>query len=107
VTRPTILPIKSIKWNSDQGQIYVKWQVRHAIAAENQVTNKKDKTDIPDFEAALKKLESIVTNMEGGELTLEQALKEFETGVSLARQCQSAIQHAEQRITQLMADDDN
>ena len=44
--------------------------------------------------------------MEGGELSLEQALKEFETGVSLARQCQHALQQAEQRITQLLNESD-
>lgn len=70
------------------------------------MANKKDMAEIPDFEDVLKKLESIVTKMEGGELTLEAALKEFEAGVSLARQCQSAIQHAEQRITQLMAENE-
>ena len=31
-----------------------------------------------EFEAALKKLESIVQNLENGELSLEQALKQYE-----------------------------
>lgn len=70
------------------------------------MTNKSDETKLPDFEGALKKLEGIVTKMEGGELSLEQALKEFETGVSLARQCQHALQQAEQRITQLLNESD-
>ena len=70
------------------------------------VANKKDKLEHPDFEEALKKLEAIVSKMESGDLPLEQSLKEFEAGVSLARQCQLALQQAEQRITQLIAEND-
>lgn len=70
------------------------------------MTNKKLEDKLPDFEEALKKLDSIVTKMESGELTLEQALKEFETGVSLARQCQQTLQQAEQRISQLLSEPD-
>lgn len=69
------------------------------------MTNKKE-DKLPNFEEALKKLDAIVAKMEGGELTLEQALKEFEAGVSLARQCQQALQQAEQRITQLLSEPD-
>lgn len=70
------------------------------------MTNKNHEDKLPDFEGALKKLESIVAKMEGGELTLEQALKEFETGVSLARQCQRTLQQAEQHISQLLSEPD-
>lgn len=70
------------------------------------MANKKiDSSEVPDFEAALKKLESIVTKMEAGELTLEQALKHFEQGISLARQCQQALSKAEQRVQELIAAD--
>lgn len=68
----------------------------------NLVANKKTTTTIPDFESAFKKLESIVSTMEGGELSLEQALKYFEEGVVLTRQCQQALQQAEQRVQQLL-----
>jgi exodeoxyribonuclease VII small subunit len=70
----------------------------------NPVANKKTEDTIPDFEGALKKLESIVTKMEGGELTLEQALKHFEQGVTLARQCQQALRQAEQRVQELIGE---
>jgi len=68
------------------------------------VANKKTPMGLPDFETSLKKLETIVTKMEGGELSLEQALKQFEEGVALARQCQLVLSQAEQRVEQLMAD---
>lgn len=67
---------------------------------------KKEPTAIPDFEATLKKLESIVRNMEGGELNLEQALKQFEEGIGLARSCQQALRQAEQRVEELTAASD-
>jgi exodeoxyribonuclease VII small subunit len=35
-------------------------------------------------------------------LPLEQALKEFERGVKLTRQCQSALQQAEQKVEILL-----
>lgn len=69
----------------------------------NPVANKKTEPAIPDFEKALKKLEDIVSKMEGSELTLEQALKSFEEGVALSRQCQQALSQAEVRVNELMS----
>lgn len=66
------------------------------------MTNKISTNELPNFEDAFKKLDTIVAKMEGGELTLEEALKEFETGINLVRQCQQTLQQAEQRITQLL-----
>lgn len=54
-----------------------------------------------DFEKALAELESLVARMEEGELTLETSLKEFERGIALARQCQQALQQAEQKVRML------
>jgi exodeoxyribonuclease VII small subunit len=51
-----------------------------------------------DFEKALGELESLVERMEQGELSLESSLKEFERGIALARQCQQALQEAEQKV---------
>ncbi len=42
--------------------------------------------------------------MEGGELSLEDSLKEFERGVVLTRLCQKSIKAAEQRVKLLSAD---
>lgn len=51
-----------------------------------------------DFEQALGELEALVERMEQGELSLEASLAEFERGIALARQCQQALQAAEQKV---------
>ena len=61
-------------------------------------------TPAPNFEAALAELETLVTQMEGGELSLDESLKAFERGVKLARQCQLELKQAEQRVQVLTAD---
>lgn len=61
------------------------------------------KTSQPDFEKALAELESLVENLERGELPLEQTLKQFERGIELTRSCQKALQAAEQRVEILLA----
>lgn len=58
----------------------------------------KKETTKPDFERSLQELEALVLKMESGDLSLEDALKEFERGVQLTRQCQEALTAAEQRV---------
>ena len=55
-----------------------------------------------DFETTLTRLEAIVTRLENGDLPLEEALKEFENGVQLAKLGQERLQQAEQRIQILL-----
>jgi len=62
----------------------------------------RKKTTLPDFEKSLKELESIVDRMEQGEITLEESLQLFERGITLTRNCQSALQQAEQKVQQLI-----
>ncbi|ARB92214.1 exodeoxyribonuclease VII small subunit [Legionella longbeachae] len=50
------------------------------------------------FEQSITELEEIVRQLEKGELTLEDSLKQFEKGISLARHCQNALLKAEQKI---------
>jgi exodeoxyribonuclease VII small subunit len=59
-------------------------------------------SDLAGLEKSLEELEALVTRLEGGELPLEQALKEFERGVKLTRQCQAALQAAEQKVEILL-----
>jgi exodeoxyribonuclease VII small subunit len=63
------------------------------------VARKKEK-----FEEALQKLEAIVTQMEEGDLPLEETLKAFEEGVRLARFCASKLDEAERKVEKLMRD---
>ncbi|VEB35347.1 exodeoxyribonuclease VII small subunit [Legionella cherrii] len=50
------------------------------------------------FEQSIMELEEIVRQLEKGELSLEDSLKQFEKGISLARRCQDVLQKAEQKI---------
>jgi exodeoxyribonuclease VII small subunit len=56
------------------------------------------------FEAALARLEEIVTELESGELGLEQSLKLFEEGVKLARVCNARLEEAERKVEVLLKD---
>ena len=55
-----------------------------------------------EFEAALKKLETIVENLEAGDLSLEQALKQYEEGVRMADICSKRLTDAEKKVEVLM-----
>jgi len=50
------------------------------------------------FEDSLAELEQLVTQLEKGEISLEESLKSFERGVTLTRTCQKALQEAEQKV---------
>lgn len=63
-------------------------------------------TPVAEFERALGELEHIVARLEGGELGLDESLAAFERGIALYRQCQSALDTAEQRV-RLLADPAN
>lgn len=52
----------------------------------------------------MKALETLVEQLEHGELPLDEALKQFERGVALARSCQSALKAAEQKVEILLKD---
>lgn len=52
----------------------------------------------PDFEKSLQELETLVERLERGDLPLEEALKAFERGVALTRECQGALAAAQRRI---------
>lgn len=58
----------------------------------------------PNLEQAMGELEQIVEQLEGGELSLEKALAQFEKGVKLSRECQKALTAAEQKVQVLLGD---
>ena len=55
------------------------------------------------LEKNLADLEKLVQRLEAGELSLEAALKEYEKGVNLTRQCQTALEDAAKKIEILKA----
>ena len=57
--------------------------------------NKKNQKSI---ESRLTELETILEELESGDLELDQALKKFEQGVKLSRECQKTLEDAEMKI---------
>ena len=53
---------------------------------------------IANFESSINELESIVKQLEEGNLTLEKSLELFERGIKLSRFCHTRLEAAEQRI---------
>jgi exodeoxyribonuclease VII small subunit len=58
----------------------------------------------PSFEAALAELEKIVSRMEAGELSLEEALATHKRGLELAKYCQQKLEVAQQQVKVLEGD---
>ena len=59
-----------------------------------------------NFEQALEQLETLVDDMESGDLSLEHSLKAFEKGIKLTRDCQVALTEAEQKVQVLIEEND-
>jgi len=57
-----------------------------------------EKSQTPNFETAMAELEELVAQIETGNLSLEDSLKQFEQGIKLSRVCQQALTDAEQRV---------
>ena len=58
------------------------------------------------FETALKKLETIVEDLESGQLPLDETLKRYENGIKLASYCSSVLAAAEKKIAVLSKNTD-
>ncbi|MDZ7360700.1 MAG: exodeoxyribonuclease VII small subunit [candidate division KSB1 bacterium] len=58
------------------------------------------------FEAAMNRLEAIVQQLEQGRIGLDEAIKIFEEGMTLYKQCQLQLQEAEKKIEVLMKTDE-
>lgn len=58
------------------------------------------------FEKALSRLDTIVTELEAGELSLDDSLKIFEEGIKLSKACLKMLDEAEQKVEILVQDKD-
>ena len=65
-----------------------------------------DATAELSFEAALKRLEEIVRQLESGEAPLDDAIKLYAEGDRLKRQCEARLKDAQMRIEQIQFDRD-
>lgn len=56
----------------------------------------------PTFEQNLSQLETIVNQLEQGDVPLEQALDQFQKSVALSKQLQATLEGAEKTLTKMM-----
>jgi exodeoxyribonuclease VII small subunit len=56
----------------------------------------------PDFEKSLGRLEEVVRRLESPQLSLDDAMKLFEEGVELSRECQKQLEEAEGKVEILL-----
>ena len=54
------------------------------------------------FEKSILALEQVVAALEKGDVSLDDALKQFEKGIQLTRTCQTLLTDAEKKVEQLM-----
>lgn len=70
------------------------------MAAEEKAAKKpaEPTAEVPTFEEALERLESIVGDLEEGQIGLAEGLARYEQGVKLLKQCYQLLETAERRI---------
>ena len=66
------------------------------------VPKKPEAAKKPDFERSLARLEEVVRKLESPQLSLDEAMKLFEEGVALSRECQKQLEEAEGRVEILL-----
>ena len=65
------------------------------------MSEKKTDKNVP-FEQLLEKLETIVAQLESGDLGLEESMKKFEDGMKLAAACRDRLGKTEKKIEMLV-----
>ncbi len=58
------------------------------------------------FEKSISELEEIVSQLEGGNVTLDESLSLFEKGIKLSKSCQKMLDEAEKKVSVLMTNED-
>ncbi|CAJ1199595.1 Exodeoxyribonuclease 7 small subunit [Companilactobacillus paralimentarius] len=61
--------------------------------------------DKKTFEENLADLEAIVSNLESGNVPLEEAMEKFKTGVTLSKELEKTLSDAEATVTKIMTKD--
>jgi exodeoxyribonuclease VII small subunit len=59
-----------------------------------------------NFELSIEHLEKIVSELESGDLSLEDSLKKFEEGIKLSKACSKMLDETEKRILMLIKEND-
>ncbi len=60
-----------------------------------------------NFEDAMKQLEAIATELEKGDLNLDDSVSKFEEGMELSKKCNNILEEAKKKITILLNDGEN
>ena len=58
-----------------------------------------------NFEKNMSDLENIVTELEKGDLNLDESISKFEEGIKISKQCNKILEYAEKKITILLEKD--
>lgn len=58
------------------------------------------------FENNMENLEKIVTELENGDLNLDESISKFEEGIKISKQCNKILEEAEKKITILLEKDE-
>ena len=58
------------------------------------------------FEQAMKELERIVTELERGDVPLEDSISLYEKGAELKKRCETKLKEAEQKVAAITLDED-
>ncbi len=66
----------------------------------------EDSNKSTGFEHALSELETLIEQLESGDLSLDQSLQQFKRGVELTRHCQGILSQAQQVVEQLIDPND-
>ena len=67
---------------------------------------KSSSTKPNNFEKSLADLEAVVEKLEGGELSLDDSLVQFQRGIELSKQCQEALDQAQLKVDTLLNPDE-
>lgn len=59
------------------------------------------------FEENIEDLEKIVTELEKGDLNLDDSVSKFEEGIKLSKECNKILEDAEKKITILLNEEEN
>jgi exodeoxyribonuclease VII small subunit len=68
-------------------------------------TSVQELTSLPKFEECIQRLESIVRELEQGEVPLERSLTLFEEGMQLSTSCRKELEAAEGKVEILLKQD--
>lgn len=64
-------------------------------------------TEKPTFEDQLNQLEQIVNRLEQGDVPLEEALAQFQSGMKLSKELQDTLENAEKTLTHVIDNQGN